>query len=134
MTKIGYDNTMNSQGGGTPLFSTNPDKKKKKDRTIHLDNVDVYGKKPTGSINMEYGSLQKEKGSEKKSKQEIKTEKRLKKNEEKKKRLEEKFANKKEKKIERQKRLNSNKEVRDLKHKLRGENKIAKWGTKNKRK
>ena len=45
----------------TPLYNTDPDKKKKKkDRTIHLDNVNVDGKKLTGSMKMESGPLPKD--------------------------------------------------------------------------
>ncbi len=111
MAKIGYDNTMNSQGGGTPLYSTDPDKKKKKkDRTIHLDNVNVDGDKLTGSMNMKSQPL----GQEDQEKPLTNQEKRTKKQEErikKKKanviRREEKKANKAtEKKIRQQNRKN----------------------------
>ena len=159
MAKIGYDNTLNRSGGPSPLkgifgaavgAAKGTTKKKSKTKAKNApkrnkgEGIGAYSKRlaesqrsgsgeSSGDAVIAYTPLYSTDPDKKKSKQEIKTEERLRKNEEKKKQLEQKFANKSKKKIERQKRLNSNKEVRDLKRELRYKNKIAKWGTKNKR-
>ena len=105
----------------TPLYNTDPDKKKKKkDRTIHLDNVNVDGDKLTGSMNMKSQPLGQE-GQEKpltnQEKRTKKQEERIKKKKAKVIRREEEKANKA---TEKKKRQQNRKNFRNWKQAIKG--------------
>ena len=146
MKNIGYPDTKNKQSS-SPLYSTGPKKKKKKKvETIHLDNVDVYGDKLSGSINMKSKPVPKDPGPKKSregkdlpgtSKSTRQTRKTQEAREEADRQiaaLNQHYAKKEEGKVERQKRRNIKKEVKEHEKTLQAQTKAAKKKEKAKRK